>query len=75
MNYNVSSQGSLALPQIVEILRKEITVLLLSKIRVPSSSSLSLIETPPREVVASSSLPESGYHPLVPRKKDNSVSL
>jgi hypothetical protein len=75
MNDDASLQGSLALPQIVETPHKEIIVPSSSKVRVPSLSSLSLIETPPREIVTSSPLPESGHCPLVPRKKDGSISL
>ena len=75
MNDDVSSQGSPALPQIVETPHKEIIVPSSSKVRVPSLSSLSLIETPPREIATSSPLPESGHCPLVPRKKDGSISL
>ena len=75
MNNDVSSHRLPSSPQIVETSCKEIIISLSSIVRVPLLFPLSLIETPPIEIVASLLLLESGYHSLVPRKKDGSISL
>jgi hypothetical protein len=75
MNNDISSHRLPSSPQIVEISCKEIIVSLSFMVRVPSSFPLSLIETPPIEIVASLPLLESGHCSLVPRKKNSSISL
>jgi len=82
MNTGASSRGSSPLSPIVETPRKEVVVpsskvvgSSSSEIVAPSSSPLSVMETPSKEIVASSPPPESGHRPLVPRKKDGSWNL